>query len=243
MGKIKFIHIILMILLFSSCFPLNYITPTDVKKRFAYCYNPENKIANQLLRYDGYYSFDTFNDTVLLPMDNIIFYSDGSIVRMIMGVKLIHYGKDEHYLDSTFNYVSNCSDSIISNFLLWSYYNKGAWGQYRISNDTIKTEVIFKPDPGYFLGLNWFFEEHSYKIIDKNTIKIINPEFYEKNIIGRFVPVKNIPPPEYWLTKERWYWCNKQAFDSLMVEPTKKEKRKESRNYKKMYKRIRKGKY
>lgn len=239
MAKIKSKFLFIAIILLTSCATSQYVAPTEIQSFFSFCYDTSLRQHNTKISYNGYYSFDNPNDNWFTPQDYVIFYPNGSYSSQFLGYKMIDIGVSSNlYYDSVFNYIAKGNDSIIKDYFLWSYFNKGEWGQYRISNDTILVQSVFRPDPGLSMGVGWSIFEKAFKIIDKNTIELLNPKNHEKNVIGKFVSNDNIPSSSHWLIKERWYWCDKQKFDSLINAPSKKEIRKEKRYYNRLYRKL-----
>jgi len=82
------------------------------------------------------------------------------------------------------------------------------WGNYWIVGDTVRIQYVYVP---YFLSLNdfWGREENYFKIIDKNTLKFLPKIGKSLEATAVFLQVERIPPPNCYIKKRRWFWCNK----------------------------------
>jgi len=106
-------------------------------------------------------------------------------------------------------------------------------GMYWIEGDTIKTRS-FGQSGGRLSP--WSLHEVWYKIIDRQTLKIIyekplldmdvryvqtveewQSNYQAKRSLVRFHCADSIPSSDYsWLKKEKWIWCNEQDWKDYM---------------------------
>lgn len=116
-------------------------------------------------------------------------------------------------------------------------------GLYKLFGDTIKTQIMFKG-----VGLTGSsYSEEWYKIVDKNTLKLIyfgmvttTDDFRSKNYLkeydiakfyaspyAKFIPLDSIPHFENELKKDKFFWEDekdwKEYMDSLKLKKKKNE--------------------
>lgn len=116
-------------------------------------------------------------------------------------------------------------------------------GLYKLFGDTIKTQIMFKG-----VGLTGSsYSEEWYKIVDKNTLKLIyfgmvttTDDFRSKNYLkeydiakfyaspyAKFIPLDSIPHFDNVLKKDKFFWEDekdwKEYMDSLKLEKKKNE--------------------
>ena len=105
-------------------------------------------------------------------------------------------------------------------------------GSYIICGDTIKVQIIHK---SYSINDSWCGYEEWYLIIDKNIhlfdiIPITTNQKEKEHRTNKyfpvprragakitFVPVPVKPQPDnYWILKEKWFWCNEWDWQNYM---------------------------
>lgn len=114
---------------------------------------------------------------------------------------------------------------------LRNFYRHASWGRYVIEGDIIKAQHMEKPD--IMSSFNGASEEW-FKIINSKTIAYMGGfkfpisqskrEEQIKEILN--APIKNeifltqtnlIPPfGNAWILKEKWFWCNENAWKEFM---------------------------
>ncbi len=214
----KFLFLICA-MIFVSC--SQFETASRYRKNFTYCNKGEYTGLDTVINIKGVYLTTTISESynnyykayrMDTLYDAIIFWADGtagSIAGMAPNLyqsyfdKIIRKGRDNYF------------------------YKKSSWGNYRIAGDTIKVQYLYVP---LFLSLNdsWSGVENCFRISKKNTLESLpmmskaldryykdTPEAKEnrknaKKEIYTFVPVERIPPPNCWLKKKKWFWCNKE---------------------------------
>lgn len=211
---VKNIILILSIILLNSC---SYENSSLVYiNNFTYCYDNKPTGLDTVINLQGYYSSMNIKKTILYHKNNeevidTIYYNDmffknGICVR---------------------NFFQSSVEENLTTFERMAFYNGYKWGNYRIVNDTIKAQYIYKPIR-YSVNDSWDGYEIWYKILNSKSIKEINliplEDFKSKddsiifyNIYKtrvnkqapyNFVPTKIIPSPDSsWILKEPWFWC------------------------------------
>lgn len=222
--KIKNHLLLLLIIVSSSC--SYFIVPGHIKKGFTFKFDGNKTNIDSLINIDGYYVVSsTFNRPVYSGkfktktsfeldtlFENFLFYRDGIYVKNIhdwIG------NKDD--LNSYFKEVIHDKTGKIKR----TYYNCTNWGGYRIFNDTIKVQVIYKPRFGD-ADPSWHDDELWFKVIDRNNIIQIETipihkmnssdkrkwEIDQKEIkyhSATFVKTDTLPDSDCWLKKRKWF--------------------------------------
>ncbi|MEI7977234.1 MAG: hypothetical protein WCI53_00165 [Bacteroidota bacterium] len=193
--------IIYLIFLISSCY-----TPKYIKDNFnsnKYCYYPQKKVNESIIRSNGYYQFKEIYER----------YESNSIAN-----------GGKHKTDSQYINIVFYKDGIFIN----DYYTDckcGSWGKYFIDNDIIKTIVMYEP-----WSMTSYFRETWFKLINKDSIVFLSLKSdgnmttedvnqyqlrtNKRNIIfNKFVPNDSIPDAnKSWIKQKKWFWCNKKEY-------------------------------
>ena len=223
---VKNIILVLFVFILKSC---SYKNVASVNiNNFTYCYKNQPTGLDTLIQLDGYYTSMTIKTTILYHKNNEevidtiykndMFFKNGICLRNFSA-------------NSKNNDVSNFFDSLnagtITNYEKMIFYNGYFWGNYKIVNDTIKAQYIYKPI-NYSVNDSWRGHEIWYKILNSKSIKEINliplngfdtkedsNRFYNmyktrvyKQAPYNFIPTEVIPSPDSsWIVKEPWFWC------------------------------------
>jgi hypothetical protein len=190
-----------LIILISSCYTSKYIR--DSFNGAKYCFYPQNKVSDSMIRTNGYYQFKeiresyhrfTVNNKWTYKIDtqyiNIVFYKDGLFINDYNNI-----------------------------------YKVGFWGKYIIDNDIIKTLVMNESgDMSGGLRETWF------KLINKDSlvflclkpdgkmtnedVKLYQLRTNKRNIIfNKFFPNDSIPDAnKSWIKQKKWFWCNENEY-------------------------------
>lgn len=233
----KLLIVLLYCIIFVSCGQFD--TLSRYKRNFTYCNIGQYTGLDSMINIRGWYHtgylYNAYNkpfkvqkiDTLHL---NIMFWDDGTSV--------FNFGGSPHTIQSEF-------DKIILKIEKGKkddFFKKYNWGNYRIVGDTIKVQYIHVP---FSLNDYWFGYERSFKIIDKNTLEYLpmmtnsldhnidkasleemQQNFKRENYFT-FIPLERIPPPDCWLKKKKWFWCDNEKWERWKKEQKKirKEKR------------------
>jgi hypothetical protein len=191
--------------------------PRSVKKAFTYHYTDTYTGIDTIINIDGYYA-----------NNKIMFYDNGLVVGPF------EYG----YITEKFNYneslflkeIAEKPDIKDSK----SFYNTVDCGSYIICGDTIKVQIMHK---SWSINDYWRGHENWYKILNKDTLQVINYfpitankkelehfiKYYSIPIpVGgrakiKFVPVPSKPASDYyWILKEKWFWRNETDWKAYM---------------------------
>ena len=203
-------NLMFLIFLISSCY-----TPKYIKDSFngtKYCYYPQQKVRDSMLRTNGYYQFKeiresyhryTVNGKWTYKIDtqytNIVFYKDGLLIN-------------DYFTD----------------------YKGGSWGRFIIDNDIVKTLAMYEPG-----GMTSYFRETWFKLINKDSLVFlcskpdgkmtdedVNQYQLKKNkrniTFYRFVPSDSIPDANNcWIKQKKWFWCDEKQYE-LWKKPQKR---------------------
>lgn len=194
--------------------------PKSIRKNFTNCYTGKPVNIRSLINIDGYYMFvrlerwsSGYGPTMTSGDSseiNMLFYEDGTF--------LYNFFKDNDYPNNTKQYLSD----ITKNKNFTSFYTEFDWGIYRIAGDTLIVQYINNVSKAYFAPWNCW--EKRFKIIDRNTLQYVGAsnladgsaqalrifkeaEAKRKYLPAKFIPCEVIPPPNSWLKKEDWVWC------------------------------------
>ncbi|MBS1774759.1 MAG: hypothetical protein JSS64_00575 [Bacteroidetes bacterium] len=194
--------------------------PKKIKQHLTNCYDSGIIKQNILIEMGGYYLFKEVEKRCygyglqMICEDTfkfgVIFYNDGTYIDDISGKEGMNFEEYAGYIKEKKNYKE--------------LEKLGHWGIYRLHNNTIIAQSIF--DPGYRLQLyKWYITETRYKILDNYTLEIVSRQLWDgqgktfglikeeylkpKYLHGKFVPFNNLPPPNSWLKKLDWIWCDK----------------------------------
>ena len=215
---------ILIILLFSLITQSCSSVPKEIKQKFGICYIGRDTDIESYIDINGYYSSS--------GQSGMVFFEDGMFAAQI------YINPEIHASDTCVNFIYATT---------WVYKNKTGnssgyfKGMYWIEGDTIKIRYLGQTG-GRFTP--WIFSEVWYKIIDRQTLKII----YEKPLLDmdaryvqtieewqrerkrslvRFHCADSIPDSDYsWLKEEKWFWCNEQDWKEYMEGIKQKKKKK-----------------
>lgn len=198
--------------------------PSDVRKAFTYCYSGTYTGLDTLINLDGYYHGPS-----------MIFYTNGMVVspsRLNFSYNNVTFSKDASLFFQGITGDPEAKDSK-------RFFSSVDCGGYVICGDTIKVQLIHK---SYSINDNWSGDEEWYKIIDRNTLQLINwfPVTTNKKELERFkkyysLPAREIPatnftpvsikpqPDYFWILKEKWFWCNEQDWKAYMDEIKRKK--------------------
>jgi len=145
MGKIIYIQLILGLLVLISCGSLHYQIPEPYKNKLSFCFTNEVLYDDSIINYNGYYTIIDSQDSCYSPQDYLLFYENGFVVRFFGGFRISSIlGSPNVLLEN----IGRFNDTCIEDYSLWSFYNCGEWGQYRVFNDIITVQVLLRPDPG-----------------------------------------------------------------------------------------------
>jgi len=220
MQKSNFFFLILIFLI--SCG-----APRHIRNNFE-CYDGQNGSIDSLININGYYlmtgSYD--NRTKKRPIKAMLHIKGDSINTNMMFLKdgIFVYGF-HNYNQEIREYIEDIINktSMGKTHPFFQWYS---WGNYSINTDTIKAQYI--NHPGIFAN-TWMGYEAWFKVIDRNTIKLIASRklYYDRLhqdksemdlvflndedcLIANFIPLDTIPPPNTWLKKRKWFWCDKK---------------------------------
>jgi hypothetical protein len=199
-----FYIVILIVYLFSSCFPGKY------KLYFNQCYNPQDNGIDSVLRIDGYY-FGNFSDDVDSKNGySIMLFHDGSVVVNV------HLNKDnsgnllddEMYLSCWGTYVYNGKILKCQTFHSTMSSSGLRESSYRIINDTTLWKIRSKIMSGNSIGKIFYNDSTSNRYIE----------------IMNFIKLESKPDSSCRLKEKKWFWCDKEKYKGYMKK-LKEEKR------------------
>ena len=216
---------ILIVLSFSGC---SNTIPNEIKSNFTNCFQKEKSKSESPIELGGYYllkeagrwcsgygkdmkCYDTFEV-------NMLFYPDGTFLDNFFNPNVEYPGNTKAYLEEVYA-AKNDKDPFYEGFY---------WGSYRINGDTITVQCIHNSSGTM---ARWIAYERQYKIVNRTTIESIpyghrslynpknktkaqtndssrNYQVRKKGFRAEFVPVSTIPPPNSWLKKQSWMWCD-----------------------------------
>lgn len=228
---------IVILIMLSSC-GVQKDVPKYISERFTYCYDGKDTGIDSLLKTDGYYviaeSFKDigYNSKKDTSYFNMMFYKNGICVFNFFPLDNKGRVIDNEFMSLFFKTIIEERESKESSF----FYNTRNWGRYIIEGDTLKAQCIYRPSAGETTTI-WGINEVWYKIINRTTIIEIPSESLtnrtkkeRKYLPARFVPLIEIPTPDCWLMKEKWFWCDETEWDSYMetngFEINRKDRRK-----------------
>jgi hypothetical protein len=226
----KYINSGLLILLL---FLISCGVPKSIRKRMTYCYNGLDTGLDTLININGYYNLTyiwerderyTTKGQWVHKIDtmhsNIMFYNDGMFASGLWGRDL----NNRNYINRDIQYYFNVLEES-ENITIGASYR----GSYKISGDTIKTQYI---NHSSALTNVWMAFETWYKVIDKNTIKIIARKklYYDRmnqdksemdlHLLDNndqktlsFFPIQTRLDSDCWLKKKKWFWCNGEKIE------------------------------
>ena len=237
----KLIHILaylLIITVLTSCISLLF-NPYTFSIKEQEMFEVKSTGLSSQLNINGYFVDENYIDSVWgdqrMIEDNLLFYEDGTFIR---------FGFKREVLDTLQN-MANIK--LLQNIDTW---NRKSWGAvhgfYSLRNDTIVTKDF------EYMQFAWEMRLMEFKIIDKNTIKLIRIKFYdetdiewdesritEDNVasmnkyIYHFYPATELPPSEFSFTKQKkWFWKNKKDWKAhkKLVKQKKKELKSQTKN-------------
>ena len=214
----KILIILLSLLISQSCSSV----PKEIKQKFGICYTGKDTDIESHIDINGYYTSG--------GQGGMIFFKDGMYTTPIFENREINTS------DTCVNLVHAITRMYKNKPHISIGYHQG---MYWIEGDTIKVRS-FGQTGGRFTP--WSFWEEWYKIIDRQTLKII----YEKPLLDmdarfvqtvdewqrerkrslvRFHCADSIPSSDCWLKEEKWFWCNEQDWKNYM-ERIKERKKK-----------------
>lgn len=164
-----------ILLLFSSC---TTIYQNIVGPNLKFKYDGEYTGIDSLVFIHGYFqSLNTLSEPDENRYIGIMFYPNGILCRV-------------------------ASSNPSSAFSGVEGYKPTAWGNYTISNDTIKVQYInnYGMDGGMVVG------HFSYLINSYTEIKELARDKKEANVILRFHPLDNRIGFDNWLLKKKWFY-------------------------------------
>jgi len=239
---VKFIRVFpgfCVLFVLSGCYSI--VAKKEFKAKLKTCYT-NTKSTNGRVEIDlnGYYlmyeegnSSYRANDAPLFQKGDstpiyMFFFKDGIFLD-----NFLHRNLNPEYVQNYFNNIYGTIADTIEEF------NKSSWwGSYDILGDTVKAQFF------YIGHINdWFGREYWFKIIDRQTIKLIFAypigisvtkeqleEYWFNNdrfSPGRLVPLQKLPSSDCWLKKEKWFWCDENQWREYMNANGYKIKRKD----------------
>ena len=225
----------------TSCMDMPYV-PKRHQNSFSFCYQDKDTGIDSLLNINGYFRLKettraTYGLDSSISIEDtsyyyIMFFRDGIFLSGLRDLDRIGIPK-------YFEKVKRNTELGKKELFYKAFY----WGTYKISGDTIKTQVINLPSTG--APHSWALAENWYKVVDKSSIiKIyakrlengIGPYDFRKtpgntyNVYGKvftiwpgtfnYVPI--IPGSDCWLKKEKWFWCNEEDWKKYKEKKSKK---------------------
>ena len=200
MKKLTFFIIAFASLTF-SCISI----PMSIKNAFTFCYTDIYTGIDTLINIDGHYSA-------------LIFYENGLVARPI-------YMDIEQLRRNDFSFIEKVAKNPETKESK-SFYNFIDCGSYVIDGDMIKVQMLHNH---HSINDEWDGIEEWYKIIDKNTLLLVDMfllttnknqreqsrrQYKYYNHFPKQVTIASLPaklPSEYhWILKKKWFWCNKQ---------------------------------
>jgi len=228
---VRCITLILFVFILKSC---SYKNASSIYiNNFTYCYKNQPTGLDTLLQLNGFYTSMEIKPIILYHKNNqeVIDTSYYNDMFFKNGICLRNFGATKNGVSISNNKISNFFDSInngkLTNYEKMIFYNGYFWGSYKIVNDTIKAQYIYKPIH-YSVNDSWRGHEIWYKILNSKYIKEINLIpldgfkskadsiwFYNMYSTGvnkkapyNFIPTNTIPSPDSsWIVKEPWFWC------------------------------------
>ena len=203
--------------------------PKNVRNAKSLCYTETHTNIGALININGFF----FNHSP----QHLLFYDNGLVVSQFDDYNHERWKKNEpKNIPLFFEEVAcnpNSKDAL-------SYYDFVDCGNYIISGDTIKVQMVHK---SYSINDTGRGKERWYKVIDRNTLVCIKSlelttdkrekAFIEKSyshlsvgVYYTFVPTKAVPPSQYyWILKEKWFWCYEQDWKDYMEKIKQKKKK------------------
>jgi len=195
----KYILLLICLFFLIQC----YTIPKGVRKNFTYCFDSKEIGLDSLININGFYYLGEDYDSI--STGEVLFYKNGFVSRK----------RGKYWKNQKFNITSN-------------YDSYGTFGLYKMSNDTIKIQMIH--DPSTMAVYNF---KRWYKIIDSNSIKLIysghdlnvtieeiknfkakitSREYYKKRgTLFKFYPIEKKPDMnKQYILKRKWFWCNEE---------------------------------
>jgi len=174
--------------------------PLDLRRNLKYCYDGDNNNADSIININGYYKYIIYNKEYGDIHSAFMLYNDGTVVDGFTGKNL----------------VKEC----ISNNKRGSLY----WGRYKIFNDTLHVQLVVN----FCKFCSWSGYEEWYKIIDRNTMKLIltkelrhseeyreasTDNFYRDSYsLVKFHHLKERKDSTFRFKKYKWFWCDKEKW-------------------------------
>ncbi len=213
--------IFIICLLFSfSCVSQKKVVITKSAIKF----EGKNTNIRNLINIDGFYS-----NVDSLRYASYMFFEDGTWVQF-------HFKSDIAENDREKNMVKSIKSWVNKKQLRWGVF----WGVYKIKNDTIVAHSY--DEPAFLVPLS--LSKMRYKIINKNTIKLIyfrskskeDDKYYSQSMESpwregsplHFTPADSLPSSDNWLKENKWIWRNESDWKNYMqhVEQIKKQYKK-----------------
>ena len=184
----RLLLILLIGILFNSCIGLSSYNEIKYDNFYIKIDKQPNNI-DSLLNIKGYYVQNMNNKDGTNYTSYFMLFADGSYVNQI-------------YFDlDSMSKIKNISFGIYQGF-------------YKLYGDTIKIQMI---DRGYGLTASDFSEKW-YKLIDRNTLKLIYFDEYDltKYSLSTFSPLDILPPFDCYLKKDKFFWKDEKDWKDYM---------------------------
>ena len=184
----RLLSILLIGILFNSCIGLSSYNEIKYDNFYIKIDKQPNNM-DSLLNIKGYYAETMNYKDGTNYTSYFLFFEDGSYVNQI-------------YFDLD-------SMSKIRNIRFGVYQ-----GFYKLYGDTIKIQMI---DRGYGLTASDFMEKW-YKIIDRNTLKLIYfyPYNKAKTSLATFITLDIVPSFDCYLKKDKFFWKDEKDWKEYM---------------------------
>jgi hypothetical protein len=230
-----------MLLFISGCYSI--VARKEFKAKLKTCYSGEESLSgNEKIDLNGYYLMFVKGDFSSGPPNTPYYKTYDSLPHNIFFFKDGIYLEDFHILlddnpANVQNYFNNIYEANVDT--VTSKFHATYWGSYKIVGDTIIVQYFFIGS----LNAGWFGWNIWYKIIDKQTIKLIfayplREDISERELqvlnfntnrfsTGKLVPLEKLPSSDSWLKKEKWFWCDENQWRAYMESNGYKIKRKD----------------
>ena len=175
--------------------------PLDLRRNLRYCYNTEENNSDSILNLNGIYQYSIFSSTNGEIKKGFKLFRDGTIIE----------GMLEDFDKGYFRDLKNSP----------YYYT---CGYYKVNSDTLHVQFIINSCN----ICSWSGYEEWYKIIDRNTMKLIltkelrhSEEYREASTdnyyrddysLVKFKPYMKAVDSTFRFKKYKWFWCNEEKW-------------------------------
>lgn len=173
-----------------------------LRNQFTYCYDGKLNRIDSLINIDGIYIYTSKGEYGTKYFGGMMLYRDG--IYASTGVLHSKYTKDK--------LIPSYKDTLEYNLVT---------GNYRVYDDTLKVQIIQKyPSKPFEVLYHW------YKIIDRNTLKLIKVRVFridgegsltcshshEDYSLLKFHPLSHRKDSSSRFKRYKWFWCDEEKW-------------------------------